>query len=136
MKFSKFTITICQTQLKSFAIEFSIARDPKIESPHCDNGKTVKPTETNERHIQEIDLHGPCRGNNCLSQAKDDGRKEQQSKYSINNPCELIKNTESSGGVEDLFDEDHIIRLSISPSQGDDPGFKSRPEHIECKVLQ
>jgi hypothetical protein len=26
----------------------------------------------------------------------------------------------SSGGV---------VRLSISPSQGDDPGFKSRPEH-------
>ena len=27
----------------------------------------------------------------------------------------------SSGGV---------VRLSISPSQGDDPGFKSRPEHF------
>ena len=23
-----------------------------------------------------------------------------------------------------------VVRLSISPSQGDDPGFKSRPEHF------
>jgi len=38
-----------------------------------------------------------------------------------------------SGGVE-VFNTNnlkgHIVRLSISPSQGDDPGFKSRPEHI------
>ena len=124
------------TKLKSDASEFGFARDQKIVSTFSSNGKTVKPTETNERHIQEIDLHNPCRGNNCLSQAKDDGREEQQPKYSINNPADLIKNTESSGGVEDLFDEDHIIRLSISPSQGDDPGFKSRPEHrILCFFL-
>ena len=82
-----------------------------------------------------MDLHGPRRGSNCLSEAKDDGREEQQPKYSINNPCELIKNTISSGGVEDLLDEDHIIRLSISPSQGDDPGFKSRPEHPSFWIL-
>ena len=49
-------------------------------------------------------------------------------KYYINNPLKLIKNTESSGGVE--ANTSHTIRLSISPSQGDDPGFKSRPEHL------
>jgi len=40
-----------------------------------------------------------------------------------------------SGGVEAfnnitiLHLKDRTVRLSISPSQGDDPGFKSRPEH-------
>jgi hypothetical protein len=29
--------------------------------------------------------------------------------------------------------KDRIIRLSISPSQGDDPGFKSRPEHFNLR---
>ena len=48
-------------------------------------------------------------------------------KYYINNPPKLIKNTDCSGGVE--ANTSHTIRLSISPSQGDDPGFKSRPEH-------
>ncbi len=52
-------------------------------------------------------------------------------KYYINNPLKLIKNTASSGGVEALFlNGSHTVRLSISPSQGDDPGFKSRPEHF------
>jgi hypothetical protein len=42
---------------------------------------------------------------------------------------------QSSGGVEASTvyskqgSSSHTIRLSISPSQGDDPGFKSRPEH-------
>ena len=51
-------------------------------------------------------------------------------KYYINNPSRLIK-TASSGGVEAAQNKQrsHTIRLSISPSQGDDPGFKSRPEH-------
>jgi hypothetical protein len=26
-----------------------------------------------------------------------------------------------------------VVRLSISPSQGDDPGFKSRPEQIRAR---
>src|SRR3954451_4198556 len=43
------------------------------------------------------------------------------------------KDMKGSGGVE-VFNtnnlKDCIVRLSISPSQGDDPGFKSRPEHI------
>jgi hypothetical protein len=42
-----------------------------------------------------------------------------------------------SGGVEAATtavyskqnSSSHTVRLSISPSQGDDPGFKSRPEH-------
>ncbi len=52
-------------------------------------------------------------------------------KYYINNPLKLIKNTASSGGVEALLLKgSHTVRLSISPSQGDDPGFKSRPEHF------
>ncbi|KAF0868077.1 hypothetical protein E5N71_11990 [Candidatus Nitrosocosmicus sp. SS] len=52
------------------------------------------------------------------------------SKYCINNPSQIINQHESSGGVEALFaKKSHTVRLSISPSQGDDPGFKSRPEH-------
>jgi hypothetical protein len=50
----------------------------------------------------------------------------------INNQAEI----KSSGGVE-AFNNDYFsnlksctIWLSISPSQGDDPGFKSRPEHL------
>jgi hypothetical protein len=55
-------------------------------------------------------------------------------KYYINNPTNLMK-PQSSGGVEASTAyskqgcSSHTIRLSISPSQGDDPGFKSRPEH-------
>ena len=54
-------------------------------------------------------------------------------KYYINNPTNLMKSP-SSGGVEAATayikqSSSHTIRLSISPSQGDDPGFKSRPEH-------
>ena len=56
-------------------------------------------------------------------------------KYYINNPPELIKNTACSGGVE--ANSSHTIRLSISPSQGDDPGFKSRSEHYPlCSVVR
>ncbi len=50
----------------------------------------------------------------------------------INNQAEI----KSSGGVEafnNYFFHYLIsctIWLSISPSQGDDPGFKSRPEHL------
>ena len=50
-------------------------------------------------------------------------------KYYINNPSSLIETAVSSGGVEVIDQDNHTVRLSISPSQGDDPGFKSRPEH-------
>ena len=54
-------------------------------------------------------------------------------KYYINNPSRLIKTAVGSGGVEaaalSKLGSGHTVRLSISPSQGDDPGFKSRPEH-------
>ena len=30
---------------------------------------------------------------------------------------------------EEIKGSGGVVRLSISPSQGDDPGFKSRPEH-------
>ena len=50
-------------------------------------------------------------------------------KYYINNPSRLIKTAVGSGGVEVINQSSHTVRLSISPSQGDDPGFKSRPEH-------
>jgi hypothetical protein len=54
-------------------------------------------------------------------------------KYYINNPSRLIKTAVGSGGVEAAAlskqSSGHTVRLSISPSQGDDPGFKSRPEH-------
>ncbi len=49
---------------------------------------------------------------------------------SINNQKE---NNNSSGGVEattTIRQKGRTFRLSISPSQGDDPGFESRPEHI------
>jgi hypothetical protein len=56
-------------------------------------------------------------------------------KYYINNPPNLMK-SQSSGGVEAATtayskqnSSGRTVRLSISPSQGDDPGFKSRPEH-------
>ena len=56
---------------------------------------------------------------------------EANPKYYINNPSRLIKTEVGSGGVEAAHKKQrsHTIRLSISPSQGDDPGFKSRPEH-------
>ncbi len=61
-------------------------------------------------------------------------------KYYINNPSRLIKTAVGSGGVEVINQSNHTVRLSISPSQGDDPGFKSRPEHplfgiILCVIL-
>ena len=48
-----------------------------------------------------------------------------------------IIDMKGSGGVEAfkyLSWKDRIIRLSISPSQGDDPGFKSRPEHFKSMI--
>jgi hypothetical protein len=48
-----------------------------------------------------------------------------------------IIDMKGSGGVEAfkyLSWKDRIIRLSISPSQGDDPGFKSRPEHFKSII--
>ncbi len=55
--------------------------------------------------------------------------------YILNNINNQGEN-QSSGGVE-AFNNIYFsnlkcctIRLSISPSQGDDPGFKSRPEHL------
>ncbi len=45
-------------------------------------------------------------------------------KFYILNHLNNQKENKSSGGV---------VRLSISPSQGDDPGFKSRPEHPSFK---
>ena len=53
----------------------------------------------------------------------------QEPKYYINNPSSLIETAVGSGGVEVINQINHTVRLSISPSQGDDPGFKSRPEH-------
>ncbi len=50
-------------------------------------------------------------------------------KYYINNPSRLIETEVGSGGVEVINQSSRTFRLSISPSQGDDPGFKSRPEH-------
>ena len=46
---------------------------------------------------------------------------EGKPKFYIQSQINNRKEKKSSGGV---------VRLSISPSQGDDPGFKSRPEHI------
>ncbi len=57
---------------------------------------------------------------------------ERITEYYINNPSRLIKTAVGSGGVEATVSDkhsSHTVRLSISPSQGDDPGFKSRPEH-------
>ena len=64
--------------------------------------------------------------------------------YILNNINNQGEN-QSSGGVEALNNDigsciqpinlkGHTIRLSISPSQGDDPGFKSRPEHVYLKM--
>ncbi len=50
-------------------------------------------------------------------------------KFYILNSINNQKENSSSGGVEAIIKKSHIIRLSISPSQGDDPGFESRPEH-------
>jgi CRISPR/Cas system CSM-associated protein Csm5 (group 7 of RAMP superfamily) len=46
---------------------------------------------------------------------------EGKPKFYIKSQINNRKENKSSGGV---------VRLSISPSQGDDPGFKSRPEHF------
>ncbi len=48
-------------------------------------------------------------------------------KFYIKSQINNRKEKKSSGGV---------VRLSISPSQGDDPGFKSRPEHFLFKLFQ
>lgn len=54
----------------------------------------------------------------------------EDSKHCINNPLQIINQHESSGGVDTPLLKGDTVRLSISPSQGDDPGFKSRPEHL------
>ena len=46
---------------------------------------------------------------------------EGKPKFYIKSQINNRKENKSSGGV---------VRLSISPSQGDDPGFKSRSEHV------
>ncbi len=51
-------------------------------------------------------------------------------KFYILNSINNQKENSSSGGVEaTITKKSRIVRLSISPSQGDDPGFESRPEH-------
>ena len=72
-------------------------------------------------------LQIPINANFSHREVKSVKKKVKAARNSINNPLELIKNTACSGGVE--TSDGHTIRLSISPSQGDDPGFKSRPEH-------
>jgi len=70
--------------------------------------------------------------NNCHLKPLSGELDVADSKYCINNPLQIINQHESSGGVEALFaKKSHTVRLSISPSQGDDPGFKSRPEHLQ-----
>ncbi len=118
------------TKLKSDATEFSNAKDPKTgATKFSSRGKAVESSETNEIHIQERNFNSPCRGNNYHSKVNDDEANDQRTKYYINNPSSLIKNAVGSGGVEVINQSSHTVRLSISPSQGDDPGFKSRPEH-------
>ena len=49
------------------------------------------------------------------------------------------KDMKGSGGVGVLNTnnlKDRTVRLSISPSQGDDPGFKSRPEHLKSMIIE
>ena len=52
-------------------------------------------------------------------------------KFYILNSINNQKENNSSGGVEatTVRQKSRTFRLSISPSQGDDPGFESRPEH-------
>ena len=79
-------------------------------------------------------------GNKCLKQVTSGtfyqlvpdigGLEGPEPKYYINNPSSLIETAVSSGGVEVINQINHTVRLSISPSQGDDPGFKSRPEQL------
>jgi hypothetical protein len=121
---------VSDSKLKSDATEFSNAKDAKTEATKFSSrGKAVESSETNEMHIQEMNLNSSCRGNNYHLKAKDDQANDQQTKYYINNPSSLIETAVRSGGVEVINQSSHTIRLSISPSQGDDPGFKSRPEH-------
>jgi hypothetical protein len=76
------------------------------------------------------------KGNLHLTRPKSGEIDGEIPKYYINNPPNLMK-SQSSGGVEAATtavyskrnSSSHTVRLSISPSQGDDPGFKSRPEH-------
>jgi hypothetical protein len=76
------------------------------------------------------------KGNLHLTRPKSGEIDGEIPKYYINNPLNLMK-SQSSGGVEAATtavyskqnSSSHTVRLSISPSQGDDPGFKSRPEH-------
>ena len=56
-------------------------------------------------------------GKTCNSEDNCEKIIEKEPKYYINNPLELIKNTECSGGVE-ADNKSHTFRLSISPSQG------------------
>lgn len=56
------------------------------------------------------------------------GKLDFKPKFYILSKINNQEENKSSGGV---------VRLSISPSQGDDPGFKSRPEHhyLDIKIL-
>ena len=59
-----------------------------------------------KRTIHECsNLNIPVIGNAYHSEDKSHKKRVKVVRNSINNPCELIKNTESSGGVEDLFDK-------------------------------
>ena len=59
------------------------------------------------------------------------GKPDFKPKFYILSKINNQEENKSSGGV---------VRLSISPSQGDNPGFKSRPEHpyphIEILLIQ
>ena len=121
---------ISDTKLNSDATEFSNTKDPKTEATKFSSrDKSVISMANNDLPDQEINLHNPSRGNNCELKPKNVEANDQQTKYYINKPSRLIKTAVGSGGVEVMNQSNHTVRLSISPSQGDDPGFKSRPEH-------
>jgi hypothetical protein len=56
---------VSDSKLKSDATEFSNAKDAKTEATKFSSrGKAVESSETNEMHIQEMNLNSSCRGNN------------------------------------------------------------------------
>ncbi len=96
--------------------------------------KRASSATINEAGDEKSRLQRPTNGSTCHSEDNSEEKSEEEPKYYINNPTNLMK-PQSSGGVEASTayskqgSSSHTIRLSISPSQGDDPGFKSRPEH-------
>ncbi len=126
-----------QYQSIQCATEFSNTRYNAPLATELSSKNRLKKHKQLKRRPREIKRLNQVPNGNIYHSKPSIGESDgQEPKYYINNPPRLIKNAVGSGGVEVISQSSHTVRLSISPSQGDDPGFKSRPEHYHCGHLR